>query len=202
MKQRLFLSGFVALIAALPAVAQEPAVMQEPAVTQEPVPAFQASFTPEHALYPRSQRIQGLTLSFWGENPQTSLAIGLVNGSTGESAGLSLGLANYAESYAGLQWSFANFAAQNFTGWQGGPLFGFLVSGVNFVGGDMRGLQLGAVNLAGKLSGLQLGLVNYCQRAESGVQVGVINLIAENQYWFSRWPNEVGPGMVLVNWRF
>ncbi len=172
------------------------------AAAQESIPAFQASFTPDYAIYPRTQRIQGLTLSFWGENPQTSLALGFVNGSSGDSSGLSLGLANYAESYAGLQWSFANFSSGNMTGWQGGPLLGFVFSGLNYAGGEMRGLQIGAVNLAGSLSGLQLGLVNYCQRADSGLQIGVVNLIANNQYWFSEWPHEVGPGMILVNWHF
>lgn len=190
MRRLLTLSVFVALVAAVSAAAQES------------IPAFQASFTPDYAMYPRSQYIQGMTLSFWGENPQKGVALGFVNGSTGESSGLSLGLANYAESYSGLQWALANFSSQNFTGWQGGPLLGFLFSGVNYAGADMRGVQIGAVNLAGKLSGLQLGLVNYAQRAEAGVQVGVVNLIAENQYWFSQWPREVGPGMIFVNWRF
>ena len=172
------------------------------AAAQEKNPAFQASLTPEHAIHPKTQRIDGFTISVWGENPQTALSIGLVNGSMGESAGLSFGLVNYAESYVGLQWSFVNFTGQNMSGWQGGPIFGLLLSAVNFTGGDMRGVQLGAVNLAGKLSGVQVGAVNYSQRAESGLQVGVLNLIAENQYWFSQWPREVGPGMILVNWRF
>lgn len=190
MRQRLFLSGFAALVTALSAVAQEA------------VPAFQASFTPEYAMYPRSQRIQGMTLSFWGENPQTALAIGLVNGSTGESSGLSIGVLNYAESYAGAQWSFANFTEGNCSGWQGGPVLGLVVSVMNYTGGHMKGLQTGVINMSGKLSGLQLGLINYTQSAESGVQVGLVNLIAENNGWFTQWPREVAPGMILVNWRF
>ncbi len=48
---------------------------------------FQLSLTPDVAIYDRTDRIDGLTLSIWGENPQSSLAIGLVNGTTGNSVG-------------------------------------------------------------------------------------------------------------------
>lgn len=169
---------------------------------QEECPGFQASLTPEHALYPNTQRIEGVTLSIWGENPQSALSIGLVNGSSQASSGFSIGLVNYAESYGGVHWSLANFTEGSFGGWQGGPLFGLLGSVVNYAGGDMTGLQTGVINLSGKLSGLQVGLVNYTQFAESGVQIGVINLISENSGWFTNLPQEVAPGMVLVNWRF
>ena len=64
---------------------------------------FNLSLTPDVAVYERSDTIKGVTLSIWGENQQTSLAVGFVNGTIGESAGLSLGLLNYAESYKGLQ---------------------------------------------------------------------------------------------------
>ena len=164
--------------------------------------AFQASLTPDCAIHDRSTRIEGLTLSIWGENPQAALSIGLVNGATGESSGLSLGILNYAESYAGAQWAVANFTEGNCSGWQGGPCIGLLGSIVNYTGGHMRGLQTGVVNLSGQLSGLQLGLINYTQLADEGVQVGLVNIIAQNNGWFTNWPNEVAPGMVLVNWRF
>ncbi len=165
-------------------------------------PAFQASLVPGHALHGRDRRIEGLTLSVWGENPQSALALGLVNGSVGDSAGLSVGLVNYAESYRGAHWSFVNLASGDVTGWQGGPVFGLLVSALNYTGGQMTGLQTGLVNLSGSLNGVQIGLVNYTQRAEAGVQVGVVNVIAQNRGWFARLPDEVAPAMVLVNWRF
>ena len=165
-------------------------------------PSFQASLAPDHALYDRTQRIEGMTLSIWGENPQSAFALGLVNGSSGESSGLSLGVLNYAESYKGVQWAFANFTENDCCGWQGGPVLGLVVSVLNYTGGSMKGLQTGVINLSGKLSGLQLGLINYTQTAESGVQIGLINLIASNEGWFNRLPDEVAPGMVLVNWHF
>lgn len=165
-------------------------------------PHFQASLTPDYALYESSQRIEGLTLSVWGHNPQSGLAIGLVNGSIENSSGLSLGVLNYAESYAGVQWALANFTEGDFAGWQGGPLLGLLVSVVNHTGGHMSGVQAGVVNLAGTLSGLQLGLINYARQAESGVQIGLVNLLPQNSAWFTGMPQELAPGMVLVNWRF
>lgn len=165
-------------------------------------PHFQASLTPDYAIYESSQRIEGVTLSIWGHNPQSALAIGVVNGSSENSSGLSIGVLNYAESYAGVQWAFANFTEDDCSGWQGGPVLGLLVSVVNYTGGHMRGVQTGVVNLAGTLSGLQLGLINYARQAESGVQIGLVNLLPQNDAWFTEMPQELAPGMVLVNWRF
>ena len=167
-------------------------------MASEPV---QLSLTPDFAIYDRSERIEGVALSIWGENPQSAFALGFVNGSTGDSVGLSIGLVNYADAYTGLQWSFVNYTEGDFTGWQGGPFFGLLVSGVNYTGGSMTGFQCGLVNYAGQLNGLQVGLVNVADTAKSGVQIGLVNIMPENE-WFSRLPDELAPGMVLVNWHF
>jgi len=162
---------------------------------------IQLSLTPDIALYGRSEQISGLTLNIWGENPQTGLALGLVNGSTGNSTGVSVGILNYADNYKGLQWGFVNYTKQDFSGWQGGPFFGLLVSAVNYTGGTMTGFQCGVVNYAGKLSGLQLGLVNYAVTVDAGVQIGAVNIMPENR-WFTGLPSELAPGMVFLNWRF
>ena len=162
---------------------------------------IQLSLTPEIALYDRSERIEGLTLNIWGENPQAGLALGLVNGSTGRSAGLTVGILNYADNYRGLQWGLVNYTKGDLLGWQGGFCLGLLGSVVNYTGGTMKGFQCGVVNYAGRLTGLQLGIVNYAATAETGLQIGVLNLIPEN-HWFTELPDELAPGMVLVNWRF
>lgn len=162
---------------------------------------FNASITPDYSVYGRNVMIEGLTLSIWGENPQTSLAIGFVNGSTGNSAGLSLGLLNYAENYKGLQWGFVNYTTGDFSGWQGGFGFGIAISALNYTGGTMKGLQTGVVNYAGKLTGLQIGILNYAATAKSGVQIGLVNIMPENE-WFTNLPDELAPGMIFVNWRF
>jgi hypothetical protein len=161
---------------------------------------IQLSLTPDIAIYDRSETINGLTIGIWSENPQTAFALGIVNGSTGYSAGLSVGIINYADSYKGLQWGVVNYTKQDFSGWQGGPLCGLVGSVVNYTGGTMTGFQCGLVNYAGRLSGLQLGVVNYAVAA-SGVQIGVVNIMPENQ-WFTELPNDLAPGMVIVNWRF
>lgn len=163
---------------------------------------FNLSLTPDVAVYDRSDTIQGLTLSIWGENQQTSLAVGLANGSVGESAGLTIGILNYAESYKGLQWGLVNYTTKDFAGWQGGPLFGLLVSAVNYTGGDMKGLQAGLVNYAGRLTGLQVGFVNYAERTDAGLQIGIVNIIRENTVWFTDLPDQLAPAMIVVNWRF
>jgi len=167
-------------------------------MASEPV---QLSLTPNFAIYDRSERIEGVALSIWGENPQSAFALGFVNGSTGDSVGLSVGLVNYADSYRGCQWGFVNYTEGDFTGWQGGPFFGLLVSGVNYTGGSMTGFQCGLVNYAGKLNGLQVGFVNIADTAKSGVQIGIVNIMPENE-WFSKLPDELAPGMILVNWHF
>jgi hypothetical protein len=153
------------------------------------------SITPDLALYGRSERIEGLTLSIWGENPQVALALGIANGSTGQSAGLSWAFVlNYADDYQGIQWAPINYTTGNFLGWQ----HGF----VNYAGGSMRGLQSGAVNYTRRLTGLQFGVVNFADDADTGVQIGVVNIIRSNNRWFSDLPEELAPAMIFVNWRF
>jgi hypothetical protein len=154
---------------------------------------IQLSLTPDIAIHSRSTNIEGLALSIWGENPQTAFALGIANGSTGSSAGFSLGVLNYADSYKGVQWACVNYTKANFLGWQ--------AAFINYTEGPMKGLQTGWVNYAGHLTGVQLGFVNYAAKATTGVQIGIINLLPQNA-WFTKFPNEVAPGMVFVNWRF
>lgn len=162
---------------------------------------FNLSLTPDIAVYDETTEIRGITLSIWGENPQRSFALGLVNGTTGNSAGLAVGILNYADSYKGLQWGVVNYTENDFSGWQGGPFAGLLVSAVNYTGGTMKGVQFGAVNMAENLTGLQAGIVNYTGGSGPGVQVGLVNLMPQN-VWFDELPDELAPVMVIVNWRF
>lgn len=160
-------------------------------LASEPI---QLSLTPEIAIFNRTERIEGLALSIWGENPQSALALGIVNGSTDHSVGLSWSwILNYADDYQGVQWALVNYTKGDFLGWEAGF--------ANYTGGSMKGFQSGAVNYAGRLTGLQLGFVNYAETAENGVQIGFVNLIPTNP-WFSGLPDELAPGMIIVNWRF
>lgn len=142
---------------------------------------FQLSLIPDVAIHAKTTHIKGVSLSIWGENPQTALAIGVVNGSTGNSSGLSFGLlANYAQSYKGahLAW-IANYSSARFTG-----------------------LQMAAFNYAERINGLQLGFINFAAATDRGVQVGLINIMKSTQTWFTNLPDELAPAMVFVNWRF
>jgi len=142
---------------------------------------FQLSLTPDIAIHADTTPIHGVSLNIWGQNPQRALALGFINGSSGDSSGVSLGLlANYAEDYSGahLSW-FANYASGRFSG-----------------------LQFGAFNYAETLKGVQLGWVNFAENVEKGLQLGLLNVIQDNVYWFGGMPNEVAPMMVLLNWRY
>lgn len=142
---------------------------------------FQLSLTPDVAIHSKTTQINGVTLNIWGENPQRALALGFVNGSTGNSSGVSFGLfANYAENYKGAQLAF--FA--------------------NCASGKVTGLQWSIFNYAKELNGLQLGWVNYAETSQQGLQIGLLNIMKETKTWFRRFPNEVAPGMIFVNWRF
>lgn len=141
---------------------------------------FQLSLTPDIAVHSDNTIINGVALNVWGQNPQRALNIGFINGSTGHSSGVSLGLANYAENYSGAQLAwFANYASGRFSG-----------------------LQWSIFNYAETLKGVQLGWVNFADNVEKGLQVGLLNIMRNNIYWFGALPNEVAPMMVLVNWHY
>lgn len=154
---------------------------------------LQVSITPDIALCRRTTTINGLTLGLWSENPQTALALGVVNGSTGQSAGLSWAfILNYSENYTGIQWAPINYASGEFLGWQGGF--------VNYAG-TMKGLQTGTLNITSRLTGLQFGFINYAETVDTGLQIGLINIIPRNPV-FTELPNALAPAMIFVNWRF
>jgi hypothetical protein len=153
---------------------------------------IQLSLTPDIALYPKDTLVQGVSLNIWGENPQNGLHLGLVNGSTGDSSGLSYGLANYAESFAGVQIGWVNVTTEHFAGVQDGW--------VNISQGTFKGVQYGVVNVAEAASGLQLGVVNYAKQLK-GVQIGVVN-VAMNNSWFDKFPDQFARGFPIFNWSF
>ncbi len=155
---------------------------------------FNLSITPDMAVYNRNTTIEGVTLSIWGENPQTSLAFGFVNGTTGQSAGLDWSfLLNYSDSYKGVKWSMINYTKQESLGWDAGL--------IDYTENLMTGLVTGMVNYAGRLRGLQFGFFNYVKDTDTGVQIGIINIIETNTSWFSDLPNSLAPVMIFVNWR-
>jgi len=140
-------------------------------------PFFQASLTPDIAIYSKTTEIRGLSLSVWGENPQQGFALGFVNGSSGESMGFSWGLFNYDDTYTGVAWAVVNASNEKFVGW-----------------------QEGVVNVAKEFHGLQWGVVNYAENLR-GVQLGFVN-VAMNNPWFKELPDKFATGFPFVNWSF
>jgi hypothetical protein len=153
---------------------------------------IQLSLTPEIAVQSRTTTINGLSLNIWGENPQHSLTLGIVNGSTGDSAGFSWGIVNYDDSYHGVQWGIVNISKQEFIGWQRGF--------VNVSQGTFTGFQDGLLNVSEEMSGFQLGLVNYAEELD-GLQIGLVN-VAMNNPWFTEFPDKLATGFPIVNWSF
>lgn len=167
----------LSLILATPAIAET----SDPPVKANAPPGFQMSLVPDVALHDRTTFIKGFSLSLWGENPQAGFSLGFVNGTTGSSVGVLWGwVANYSNDYKGAQiGQFANIAM-----------------------GTMTGLQWSVFNYAEMLKGLQWGVVNYAKAAESGIQIGFVNIIASNKRWFADFPEKLAPGFVFANWSF
>jgi len=159
---------------------------------------FQASLTPDIALQDRDTTINGVSIGVWNENPGSQWQLGFVNGATGDSAGLQWfvflpTILNYAENYTGAQLGFVNYTTGDFTGLQWGA--------VNYAH-SLTGVQWGFANCATSVDGgFQWGVVNYADTAHNLFQLGLVNIINENE-WFKDFPNDLAKGFVIVNWTF
>ncbi len=154
---------------------------------------FQLSLTPDIALQPKTDKITGISLNIWAENPQRAFSWGFVNGSSGDSSGFTLSfIDNYDETYTGVAWSLVNISKVEFTGWQS--------SLVNYSTGKFTGVQTAWFNYAQECHGLQWGVVNYAENLH-GVQIGLAN-IASNNGWFNEFPDKLATGFPFFNWSF
>ena len=106
--------------------------------------------------------------------------------------GAQIGLVNYADEFCGMQWGVINASGSLFTGHQCG-----LVN----IAEDIAGFQgsiffygLICVNVAtGPVRGCQLGLITYADEMDTGLQIGLVNIIARGG-WF--------PVLPIVNGNF
>jgi len=124
-------------------------------------------------IFPESDAITGLRLNLlYGRNTTViGLDLGLVNHTT---SGLS----------KGLQHGLVNLVDSDFIGWHLGS--------VNFVKGNIEGLQMAVINHAQNVNGVQLGLINYARNMK-GLQIGLINIIGQGGQF---------PVFPIVNWSF
>lgn len=182
---------------------------------------LQLSLTPDIALEPSSEHISGLLLNISGDNPQTGLALGIINRSKAASGGVSLALLMNAanNNYSGLQVALLN--SGELKGAQLGLLnrtfydsYGVQLGGINFNLGEggggtffgptsFSGLQIGILNLEGTMTGAQLGLFNLSKEL-NGVQLGAFNYATSvngvQVGVFNRAENLYGIQLGLFNW--
>jgi hypothetical protein len=177
----------------------------------EKTSVFQLSLSPDIAIQDRETRIKGVSIGVWNENPHSGWSIGFVSGFTGDSLGFSwmpyLNFFNYAENYKGVHWGWVNYTSGNFSGWQSamvnvthGEFVGLQSGFVNYAD-TLTGVQLGAVNVSKRATGFQWAIVNYTESAQDLLQLGLVNLIADNS-WFGNFPGDLAQGFIIANWSF
>ena len=114
------------------------------------------------------------------------LQIGLFNWSGGKDAaesrslGIQYGGINYVDSFLGLQDGLVNVASGKMSGVQ----YGYVNCAKDVFGVQCGTLIVLGVNVAwGCVDGCQIGIVNYAHNMNHGVQVGILNIIADGG-WF------------------
>ena len=126
------------------------------------------------------------------------LQVGLLNASLSDqttpgscSIGVQRGFINLSGSFCGWQDGLLNASVGSFEGVQtsifngADKMYGAQFGIVNHAN-ELHGVQLGIIygifcgNIAGSVTGCQIGLINYATRVDKGVQVGIINIIADN----------------------
>jgi hypothetical protein len=145
---------------------------------------FQFAIVEQLQLVSKDKSITGLKINFvYGSNYgitgidlgiiskaqyTTAVQVNLMTIVEQEGVGLQIGLFNLVQSYSGMQLGVFNLCGSTFTG-----------------------LQAGLFNHASVCSGMQIGLVNNCS-AMRGLQIGLINVIKENNF----------PFMPILNMKF
>ena len=130
-------------------------------------------------IYTENQNVKGLDLGLINVTEQdfTGLALSPVHITKGNAKGVLL-------SYSGIsivKGDLSGIQLSSFFSRTAGDLTGLQYGVVNNIGGDIKGVQLGFVNIAQAGKGLQLGVVNIGKEI-SGVQIGIANILPANRY--------------------
>ncbi len=57
------------------------------------------------------------------------------------------------------------------------------------------------MNITGRLTGLQFGFVNFAETVDTGLQIGLINIMPQNQ-WFTELPEALARRLACItSWR-
>ena len=96
------------------------------------------------------------------------------------SIGVQYGFLNCADSFFGLQDGWINISPGKVSGLQ----YGFVNCASDVAGAQCGSLLLLGVNVAvGRVSGCQVGILNYACEMQSGLQIGIVNIIARNGFF-------------------
>lgn len=122
------------------------------------------------------------------------LQVALLNLGNRETYGLTIGAAGWNRDYYGVQinflsnvtkWEFEGFGAAGLVNVVGEDMWGMQVSLLGNFAKEMHGFQLsGIFNMTEELRGAQVALINYAQTCPGGFQIGLINMIMDNQLPF------------------
>jgi hypothetical protein len=165
-----------------------------PLIGRSPIPETDSAFF-ELQQKPLSERINGLNLSATGTfcHCQTNgLAAGLIGQMHFQVNGLSASLfVNFTQKLNGIMVSAYNDAY-----YMNGLQLGYMNSGsktkgvqIGIFGNgavEMKGLQIGLVNISKKLKGLQIGLFNKSKKLK-GFQIGLWNVNQKRKLPFVNW---------------
>jgi hypothetical protein len=113
------------------------------------------------------------------------------------------GFMNYTKSNSGAQFTgFVNFALKEHVGIQASGFLNYAGSsqGVQMAGltnisvGVTKGLQIASLlNVAQKLNGVQIGMINLCDTVESGVSIGLLNIVRKGVFEPELYYSDFGP---------
>lgn len=129
------------------------------------------------------------------------LAVSLFNMNNEKFYGVSIDAAGYCRNVYGVDINVLGAAIDETMGGLEVSVLGNFVSGsaygAQFAAGanlsrNMNGFQCAIYNQTALLWGLQLGLVNYASACDHGIQIGLVNIIMDNQI----------PVLPIVNWYF
>ena len=121
-----------------------------------------------------SERLFGLQVGFvnWNSNGNDD--------PSRRSIGVQYGVINSADSFLGLQDGWINISPGDVSGLQ----YGFINCASDVTGAQCGSFLLLGVNVAvGRVSGCQVGIVNYAGEMQSGLQIGIVNVIARNGFF-------------------
>lgn len=137
---------------------------------------FQASGFTNIGPYTKGVQLSGFVNTTWSGSKAYQLT-GFVNYTKSNAGGQAAGFVNFAlKKHTGVQVAgFMNYSHQA----EGVQIAGF----TNVASGRLGGVQIaGFVNYAAKMRGVQIAPINICDSVESGVPIGLLNIVRKGMF--------------------